>query len=144
MNTWAAFETAAPELAALAQTRFASRVAYLATIRTDGSPRLHPITPIIGGGHLYLYMEPTSPKGNDLRRDPRFALHCAVEDGNGGGGEFLINGQALAITAPEQRITYDSYASYKPKAHYILFELLIERASAITYEDDSTIHRRWP
>jgi hypothetical protein len=54
MTTWSDFQTAAPDLAAFGQTRFANRVAYLATLRADGSPRLHPVTPIIGGGHLYL------------------------------------------------------------------------------------------
>ncbi len=142
-NTWADFESAAPELATFGRLRFASRVAYFATIRADGSPRLHPVTPVIGGGHLYLYMEPTSPKGHDLRRDPRFALHCAVEDWNGGGGEFLINGEAGLITDVQQRAEYDSYALYSPKAHYILFELFLQRVSSTTYENGNPRRRQW-
>jgi len=56
------------------------RVAYLGTTRTDGSPRVHPVSPFIGAGCLFVYMEPTSPKAADLRRDARYALHCGVED----------------------------------------------------------------
>jgi hypothetical protein len=37
-------------------------------------------------------MEPTSPKAADLRRDPRYALQCGVEDDRGGGGEFHVTG----------------------------------------------------
>lgn len=143
MKTWAAFEAVAPELAAFGKTRVASRVAYLATVRADGAPRVHPVTPIIGGGHLYLYMEPTSPKGNDLRRDPRFSLHCTVEDWNGGGGEFQIDGQAVLLTDPQVRAEYDTYAPYTPKPQYILFELLIGRVMSKIYQGDTSVRQRW-
>ncbi|MGH2405330.1 MAG: pyridoxamine 5'-phosphate oxidase family protein, partial [bacterium] len=52
-------------------------MAYLATLRGDGAPRVHPVTPIVGEGRLFLFMEPTSPKGHDLRRDGRYALHSS-------------------------------------------------------------------
>lgn len=80
MPDWSQFERSNPDLAAFGGERLSSRVAYLGTIRADDSPRVHPITPIIGNGHLYVYMEPTSPKGRDLQRDPRYALHCSVEN----------------------------------------------------------------
>ncbi len=54
--------------------RLNGKVAYLATVRKDGSPRVHPMTPIIGQGHLFVFMEPTSPKGHDLQRDGRYAI----------------------------------------------------------------------
>lgn len=144
MFNWLQFEQAELDLAAFGRERLSSRVAYLATIRADGGPRVHPVTPIIGGGHLYVYMEPTSPKGRDLQRDPRYALHCSVENWEGGGGEFVIHGQALPITDPQIRAEYDSYASYKPKERYILFELLLERVLATTYLDGAPVRRRWP
>ncbi|MCA1555037.1 MAG: pyridoxamine 5'-phosphate oxidase family protein, partial [Chloroflexi bacterium] len=77
MKHWANFAAAAPELAAFGAQRLHGSVAYLATIRPDGAPRVHPVTPIIGEGHLFVFMEPTSPKGKDLQRDNRYALHCA-------------------------------------------------------------------
>ena len=81
--SWGTLEEKAPELAAFGVSRLHGRVAYLATLRQDGSPRLHPMTPIIGQGHLFVFMEPTSPKGHDLRRDGRYAIHCAVSDTSG-------------------------------------------------------------
>jgi hypothetical protein len=59
--TWKTLEEQQPELAAFGAERLNGRVAYLATVRKDGSPRVHPMTPIIGQGHFFVFMEPTSP-----------------------------------------------------------------------------------
>src|SRR6266540_2607248 len=40
--SWHLFAAADPELAAFGKERLHDKVAYLATIRTDGAPRLHP------------------------------------------------------------------------------------------------------
>jgi hypothetical protein len=90
--TWKIVAEQQPELAAFGAERLNGRVAYLATIRKDGSPRVHPMTPIIGQGHLFVFMEPTSPKGRDLQRDGRYAIHCAVSYNSGASGEFSITG----------------------------------------------------
>jgi hypothetical protein len=87
--SWADFGKEAPHLEAFGCRRLERRIAYLATIRADGSPRVHPVSPFIGDGCLAVYMEPTSLKSADLRRDGRYSLHCAVEDNEGGEGEFL-------------------------------------------------------
>jgi hypothetical protein len=58
MTSWKNFTQQAPELAEFGAARFASGVAYLGTIRPDGGPRVHPVTPIIGE-QLFLFMEPT-------------------------------------------------------------------------------------
>ncbi|HEX3050658.1 MAG TPA: pyridoxamine 5'-phosphate oxidase family protein, partial [Aggregatilineaceae bacterium] len=79
MSSWKEFTQQAPELAAFGRTRLQSGVAYLGTLRADGGPRVHPVTPILGE-ELFLFMEPTSPKGKDLQRDPRYTLHCSVEN----------------------------------------------------------------
>ena len=95
---WADFGAEVPHLEAFGRRRLERRIAYLATIRADGSPRVHPVSPFIGGGCLPVYMEPTSLKAADLRRDARCALHCAVEDNEGGEGEFYVTGRAEEIT----------------------------------------------
>ena len=103
MTHWSEFAEQAPELAAFGQLRFKSGVAYLATLREDGGPRVHPVTPIVGE-RLFLFMEPTSPKGRALRQDGRYALHCAVENSEGGGGEFWVRGHATFTDDPADRI----------------------------------------
>ena len=54
--SWKALENGNKKLAEFGLERFSSQVAYLATVRKDGSPRVHPVTPIIGQGHLFVFM----------------------------------------------------------------------------------------
>jgi hypothetical protein len=88
-------------------------------------------------------MEPTSPKGYDLRRDGRYVLHCSVSDSSGGGGEFLISGRARFIEEPELRALATQAASYRPADRYILFELSVESALATVYEEGKPVRRHW-
>jgi len=145
MATWGEFAAADPELAAFGDERFqATHVAYLATCSAGGFPRVHPVTPIIGGGRLFLFMEPTSPKGHDLRRDGRFALHSSVADDSGTDGEFSIGGRALPIEDPAIRAAASDAANYTPADRYVLFELSVEHAHSTVYDErGQSIRRRW-
>lgn len=140
--TWKILEEQQPELAAFGAERLNGKVAYLATVRQDGSPRVHPVTPIIGE-QLFLFMEPTSPKGKDLQRDARYTLHCGVEDSDGGGGEFYVSGRATLTHDPALRAQAVRASSYAPADRYILFVLTIESAFMNRYADDKPELRRW-
>jgi hypothetical protein len=142
MTSWHEFAQHAPELAGFGKARFQRGVAYLGTVRADGSPRVHPVTPIIGE-QLFLFMEPTSPKGKDLQRDPRYTLHCSVEDSSGGGGEFYVRGRATLIDDPRIREQAVQASSYNPQDRYILFTLTIAFAFMNTYTDGQPNPRRW-
>jgi hypothetical protein len=50
MARWEELEAAAPALAASGRSRLLIPPAYLATIRADGRPGVHPVTPTIGSG----------------------------------------------------------------------------------------------
>jgi hypothetical protein len=142
--SWGDLESGRPELAAYGAERFRQfGVAYLATVRADGSPRVHPVTPIVGRGRLFLFMEPTSPKGGDLRRDGRYALHCSVSDSSGESGEFYISGRAAFVDDPDTRRLAVELASYTPADRYILFELAVEQASSTTYLGGQAVRQRW-
>lgn len=146
MATWSEFSADSPEMASFGKQRLERRIAYLATIRPDGSPRVHPVSPFIDKDHLFVYMEPTSPKGNDLRRDARYAMHSAVEDNSGGQGEFLIRGRAVEITDTESRKEAFEQArnmGYSPQERHILFELRIAEVLATVYEGDRPKRTRW-
>ena len=135
MARWAAFAAAEPELAAFGEDRLGRPPAYLATVRADGLPRVHPVTPIIGAGGLYVFMEPTSPKGRDLRERGGFALHSGVLDADGTGGEFWIAGTAAAVEDPSTRAEVATAASYSPNDRYVLFELSLHEARCNGYDD---------
>jgi hypothetical protein len=140
---WKILEESNPELAAFGAERLNSKVSYLATIRKDGSPRVHPMTPIIGLGHLFVFMEPTSPKGHDLRRDERYAIHCSVSDTSGASGEFTISGRAHLVDNPQIRSLAVQLAPYTPADRYILFEFDIESASSAVYENGEPVRIHW-
>lgn len=141
--SWKTLEDGQPELAVFGAERLNGKVAYLATVRKDGAPRLHPVTPIIGEGHLFVFMEPTSPKGGDLQRDGRYTLHCAVSDNSGVSGEFRITGRAHLVDDPQVRTLAARLSSYAPAERYILFEFDVESAASTVYPDDGPVRRFW-
>jgi hypothetical protein len=133
--TWAEFEAGAADLAAFGRERLSVAPAYLGTIRKGGAPRVHPVSPIFGAGRLFVFMEPTSPKGRDLRARPWFALHNGVPDTVGTGGEFTVWGRAVPADDPERRAAACEAAGYQPEVRYILFELGVEEARCNGYGD---------
>ena len=141
--SWKTIEEKDPDLAAFGAERLNDKVAYLATVRKDGSPRVHPMTPIIGQGHLFVFMEPTSPKGHDLRRDGRYAIHCGVSDNSGESGEFTVSGRAHLVESPELRALAVKMAGYSPADRYILFEFEVESAASTVYPDGQAVRRHW-
>jgi hypothetical protein len=137
MAQWHSFARAAPALAAFGQSCLERppTVSYLGTIAADGLPRVHPVTPIVGDGRLFLFMEPTSPKVRDLRERRVFALHNGVPDGDGTGGEFFVRGLAEPVEDPAVRSVAAAAASFEAADHYVLFELTVAEARCIGYGD---------
>jgi hypothetical protein len=99
MATWGEFEAAMPDMAAVGLRQLPG-LAYLAIIRRDGRPRLHPVCPFIGGGRLFVTTAPTSPKRLDLVRDRRYALHMMLDDNR---EEFVIAGRVRLVDDPALR-----------------------------------------
>jgi len=144
MTTWGAFAAAEPELATFVAERLRARPSYLATVRADCTPRVHPVTPIFTADGLYVFMEPTSPKGVDLRERGWFALHNGVPDNAGTGGEASLNGTGHAVDDPAVRAAVAAAAAYEPADHYVLFELRPTEVRGNGYGDVTLpAHRRW-
>jgi hypothetical protein len=80
-------------------------------------------------------MEPTSPKGRDLRERGRFALHNGVPDDDGSGGEFFVSGTGHLVEDAAIRATVVGSASYEPEERYVLFELRPSEARCNGYGD---------
>jgi hypothetical protein len=98
MATWREFEEAAPTLAERGRAilyHFGVPLGYLATVRKDGGPRVHPFSPILHGGGLYGLIG-SSPKQIDLVRDGRYAIHSfPLSDRD---DEFFLSGRATLRT----------------------------------------------
>jgi hypothetical protein len=146
MAQWHSFARAAPALAAFGQSCLERppTVSYLGTIAADGLPRVHPVTPIVGDGRLFLFMEPTSPKARDLHERRVFALHNGVPDGDGTGGEFFVRGLAEPVEDPALRSVAAAAANYDAADRYVLFELTVSEARCHGYGDVTLPDpRRW-
>jgi hypothetical protein len=142
--SWKTFAESASALAHLAEDKLDRKIAYLATLRKDGSPRLHPVTPFIGNGMLFIFTEPSSPKIQDIQCDGRYALHCAV----GGGDplvEVLVSGAAAEITDPHVRLQAEKIAA-SPVVFdsYFLFEFQVAHVLVVEYDQErKPVIRRW-
>lgn len=132
---WPEFAKREPELARFGAGKLTEAPAYLATVRRSGSPRVHPVTPIISPLGLFLFMEPTSPKARDLAERGWFALHNGVPDNAGSGGEFNVSGRGLAVDDPDMWSHVADAASYTPADRYILFEFQVSEARCHGYGD---------
>jgi hypothetical protein len=103
MASWSDVAAAAPDLAEKVQARFeATGLAFLATLRRDGSPRITGIEPGFWDGDLWLGMMDGSLKALDLRRDPRLALHAATVDKEVKEGDAKIAGRAVEVGDDEK------------------------------------------
>ena len=142
--SWKEFEQASPELASLGTEKLNRKIAYLAILKKDGSPRLNPVTPFIENGMLFMFTEPTSPKIRDIRRDGRYVMHCSVSR-EGPLIEFLVSGNAEEITDSIVRGQAENIAAAPVvDESYALFEFQVERVLAIEYDEEKKkIIRRW-
>jgi ribosomal protein S18 acetylase RimI-like enzyme len=150
MVTWKEFAAAEPTLAETGRsllTQFGVGLAFLATVRKDGAPRLHPVCPVLSNEGLYILITPTSPKRYDLLRDGRFALQTFPQP-KPGSDEFYIAGKALLVEDPATRATVFRDAKHMAAASEVLFELWMDRVTHTRWEDVLTpqmrsVHRKW-
>jgi hypothetical protein len=146
MVRWEQFEAEEREIASFGRERIDRQVSFLGTIRDDGGPRVHPVTPwLTDDGHLYVRMYATSPKAADLERDPRYALHSMMDNDDGVGGEFALRGRALGVRDPGSvAAAYASIGGSGTDRALVLFELGVDEVMTTVYENDRTLRRRWP
>ena len=103
MLTWSDFAAAEPELASACRAlmyQFGVGLAFLATVRPDGGPRVHPMCPLIAESGLFAFLIP-SPKRDDLARDGRYAMHSFPADENE--DACYLTGMAELVDDREQR-----------------------------------------
>jgi hypothetical protein len=94
---WAEFASFRSDLADAGRKllyQYGVGLAFLATSRADGGPRVHPMCPLLTEDELYGFIVP-SPKRFDLRRDGRYALHSFPSDDNE--DAFYITGRAARV-----------------------------------------------
>ncbi len=149
MTSWADFVSQAPQLSAYMQLRISDdatgRITYVATVRKDGGPRVHPVKIFPAGDGLFLYMYPESPKGLDLQRDPRIALHAAVTPNPFESGELAAWGTTTVITDPQVRTVANAAAPFAspPPEENVLYEISLDLVIGTPVIDGKPVHLRW-
>ena len=150
MVTWKEFAAAEPDLAETGRSlliQFGVGLAFLATVRGDGGPRLHPVCPVLSNDRLFVLITPLSPKRHDLLRDGRYALQTFPQP-KAGSDEFYIAGKALPIEDPLTRVAVFRDAKHMADASELLFELWADRVMHTRWENVLTpqmrsVHRKW-
>jgi hypothetical protein len=147
MATWAAFETAEPEMAARGRALFGpGDIAYLGTTSSSGRPRIHPFVPLILDGRLTAFIVDGSPKRFDLDRSGQYAIHASLGADD---EQFLISGAAQRVEDEERRRAVSDAMPYDDAdEHHLLYEFGIGRALWTTWvnpggPDTRPLHRRW-
>jgi hypothetical protein len=100
MITWTEFTRQQPALAEAGRRQlyqFGIGLAFLATVRPDGGPRVHPVCPVISPAGLHLLIK-DGPKERDLRRDGRYALHSEACPPPRADDGFAVIGRASQVT----------------------------------------------
>ncbi|MGE5288138.1 MAG: pyridoxamine 5'-phosphate oxidase [Micromonosporaceae bacterium] len=147
MMTWTEFSRCQPALAAAGRAQlyqFRIGLGFLATVRPDGGPRVHPVCPVISAAGLHVLVV-AGPKQADLRRDGRYALHSETcpppreEDG------FAIIGQAAEVPDPAVRTVVREQVLAERDGKVwpsfdadVLFELRIERCLLMLTRGDES------
>jgi hypothetical protein len=150
MVTWKELVAAEPDLADVGRSllfQFNVGLAFFATVRKDGAPRLHPVCPVLSNDRLFVLVTATSPKRDDLLRDGRYALQSFPQP-KPGSDEFYIAGTAVLVDDPAARADILRDAKHMADASETAFELSIERVMHTTWEHVLTpemrsVHRKW-
>ena len=143
MGAWAELEIADPDLGAFGRERFEGRVVFHATLRADGAPRLHPVSPWFGAGLLLVAFRARSPKNDEIARDGRYAMHSAVDpaDHEGTDGEFLVRGWMERIGPDHPGALQVPYEAPYELAFYACS---VEDAVGTSYPGGGDpVYRRW-
>jgi nitroimidazol reductase NimA-like FMN-containing flavoprotein (pyridoxamine 5'-phosphate oxidase superfamily) len=147
--TWAELAGDEPELAEAGERIFrAFTLAFLATIRGDGGPRVHPVTITVHDGRLYAFLVHGTPKRSDLLHDPRSALHSFPSFPSGTvdsyvDDEVVLFGAARPVENAETRAAVTAVHNDTVHERDLLFELDIDRAQHETRRDGEAVYTRW-
>src|SRR5437660_3084896 len=123
MVTWKEFAAAEPDLAEVGRSllfQFKVGLAFLATARKDGAPRLHPLCPVLSNDRLFVFITPASPKRHDLLRDGRYALQTFPQP-KPGSDEFYLAGRAILVEDPAARAAVFRDAKHMADSSEVLF-----------------------
>ena len=149
MITWTQFERQRPDLAATGREHiyhFGVGLGFLATVRKDGGPRVHPVCPVLSPAGLHISVIP-GPKLHDLRRDPRYALHSETFPPPREDDGFAVLGTVTEVSdsgiraVVNEQVIADHGHPWPGYDSQTLFELRLERCLLMLTQPGETFPR---
>jgi hypothetical protein len=142
MVSWVEFAATEPSLASDVRAlmcQFGAGLGYLATVRPDGGPRVHPVAPVITGEGLFCFVI-RSPKQHDLDRDGRYALHTFPPEESD--DEAYVSGRAFPVTDAGLRDRLSRLMRADPGVDWKLYELSVDVAMVVRRPLSSSSSRK--
>lgn len=120
---------------------------FLAPVRSDGAPRLHPVCPVISNERLYVFILSDSPKLGVLEDSGHYAMQ-AFPQAKPDSDEVYLTGKAIRINDPEVFSRVINDAKHPASSDEILFELDLDQVMHTRREGYGTpanhsIHEKW-
>jgi len=141
MFSWADFEQATPELAAIGRERIERHgFMLLGTIRRDGTPRISPVGVRLAAGQLAMPFVRGSTKERDVGRDSRVLLHSPMLHADDPNDEFKLRGRAVEVEDPQVR---DAAKLWDPPPEFDVFCIDVESAAFVQWENGEMTVTRW-
>jgi hypothetical protein len=146
MAAFSDVEAEQPEFAARVRACFdAHRHKILATLRSDGAPRVSGIEAAFADGQLWLAGMPRSVKFADLRRDPRMALHSGSDEPDTFSADAKVSGRAVEVPRGPSRAAFGEATGNPAGTDYELFRIDLDQVvlTAIAPEKDALVISSW-
>jgi hypothetical protein len=149
MITWTQFTQQQPALAETGRGQFYQHglgLGFLATVRADGGPRVHPVCPVISAAGLHVLILP-GPKRGDLRRDGRYSLHSEVFPPPREDDGFAVSGRAAEVSGPatwnivRDQVIADFGKLWPDYERLTLFELSVASCLLTLTQPDGTFQK---
>lgn len=144
---WNFIQREVSDLAAYVERRFAAHEHHvLATVRSDGRPRVSGTNVMFTNGTMWIGMMPTALRAVDLLNSPYCALHSAPlnEKLPRGDGDVRINAIARELSSDEGRELF--FVKF-PDADEVMpgkfFELLTTDFSIVEVDNEEIVLTRW-
>lgn len=112
---------------------------FLATLRSDGFPRISGIEMSFVGGEPWLAGMSASAKFDDLRRDSRFALHSGSSEPAAFSGDAKLSGRADQVTGGAERTAFAEGAGIASvHMNFELFHVDLEQVVLVALNEQNT------
>jgi hypothetical protein len=156
MASFADVERVEPDLADRVRAILSSTTnAVLGTIRRDGAPRLSGADAYFHDDQLRIWSMPRARKGQDLRRDPRVALHSIpwdsrqLRDGAAdvGAADAKVSGTAVLTTDVDDLTAFRTWLrserGFEPPEDWDLFTIDIDALTVVSADTGQLVVDQW-